>query len=43
MLDVCRFGDVLMLGVVGPANVLGVSCTAKSRVPKPDRRGGCRE
>ncbi len=26
-----------------PANVLGVSCTAGSRVPKPKRRGGCRE
>jgi glycerol uptake facilitator-like aquaporin len=25
------------------ANVLGVSCTAKARVPKPERRGGCRQ
>jgi hypothetical protein len=26
-----------------PPNVLGVSCAARSRVPKPERRGSCRE
>jgi hypothetical protein len=28
---------------VGPANDLSLSCTARAHVPKPTRRGGCRQ
>ena len=29
--------------IIRPANVLGVSCAARAHVPKPERRGGCRQ